>query len=515
MADDAHSPPAKKKWSITRFGLNFLVVSILAHLAFLSGATYFIVQRIQAKRKLTFQAGPPSPNPATQTVEHKVQMHKETTMSAPQMAKRITTTGLGKINLPEMPEMPMTSDEVKPMKMSSATSMGMGAPGALGGGGLGGISLNLPAIMADRCSTEGRTKSIADNGGDPGTDAAVVNALQWLKGKQNPDGTFGDKYKGGMTGLSLLCYLGHCERPTSGKFGPTVRNAIDAVIQAGNGANGSLGFQSRDVDSVYQHAIASYALGEAYILTKDEGIPPVLTKAVGMIVSGQRPDGGWAYRFAQPGGKSYSDTSVTCWMVQALKTAHYSGLNVPGVDAALDKAMNFLLHMQGENGVIGYKQPGVISQPKARPPAGDVTGAGVFCLLIWHHAKDKAVHDGLRVVKEGPFVKNGRRPPSPEYRFKAPTVNLYAWYYDTQACFQAGGTFWDWWNRHVEGELLRNQAQDGSWPPAGPRPVAGFGDWEGKGSDLDAQVYRTALCTLMLEVYYRYLSNSRSEGSVE
>src|SRR5207244_9901796 len=64
-----------------------------------------LVQRYQANRKLTFKGGPPSPNPSTRALEHKVQMaKKQSTMSAPSLAKRITTTGLAKVALPERSE---------------------------------------------------------------------------------------------------------------------------------------------------------------------------------------------------------------------------------------------------------------------------------------------------------------------------------------------------------------------------------------------------------------------------
>ena len=47
------------------FASQFLFVSIVVHVLFGVGATYFIVQRVQAKRKLAFRGGPPSPNAST------------------------------------------------------------------------------------------------------------------------------------------------------------------------------------------------------------------------------------------------------------------------------------------------------------------------------------------------------------------------------------------------------------------------------------------------------------------
>ena len=73
-------------------------------------------------------------------------------------------------------------------------------------------------------------------------------------------------------------------------------------------------------------------------------------------------------------------------------------------------------------------------------------------------------------------------------------ANLYAWYYYTQAFFQKGGDDWKFYNEQVLPQLLNNQANDGSWKP----------ERGGPGS-MEGGVYKTALCTLQLEVYYRYL----------
>ena len=66
----------------------------------------------------------------------------------------------------------------------------------------------------------------------------------------------------------------------------------------------------------------------------------VLTKAMAYIVRGQRTSGGWAYSYGK--GSGDDDTSVTGWQIQALKAEHFTGLNLPGVEAAMDKSMNYL-----------------------------------------------------------------------------------------------------------------------------------------------------------------------------
>ncbi|MFB3078095.1 MAG: hypothetical protein ACE1Y4_08800, partial [Lysobacterales bacterium] len=75
--------------------------------------------------------------------------------------------------------------------------------------------------------------------------------------------------------------------------------------------------------------------------------------------------------------------------------------------------------------------------------------------------------------------------------------NTYLWYYSTLALFQHQGEEWRDWNGALTKQLLRHQHQFGN--------TAGSWDSTDRWSKLGGRVYQTALCTLMLEVYYRYL----------
>ncbi len=129
----------------------FLFISIVAHLFFGIGATYFIVQRIQAKRKVTFKGGPPSSNPSKRALEHKVSMaQKKKTGGAPPQAKRIVSAGIAKVSLPDLPTIPTASTVVPGMMagMGGAgfgTGMGFGSGmgSGMGGGGGGGGGMTL------------------------------------------------------------------------------------------------------------------------------------------------------------------------------------------------------------------------------------------------------------------------------------------------------------------------------------------------------------------------------------
>jgi hypothetical protein len=318
----------------------------------------------------------------------------------------------------------------------------------------------------------------------------VVKGLRWLKEHQNEDGSWSAQYSPSMTGLALLCFLGHGELPQSPEFGPTVKKGVDWIITKGAQFGGRLSMTpSMTQSGVYEHAIATYALGEYYTMTQDDRAKDVLTQAVAYIVDGQAPDGGWQYSYAK--GPD-SDTSVTGWQIQALKAAHLSGLNLPGVDVALDKAMLDLKRVNGPNGGFGYR---------TAADSYSLTGAGVLCTYFWKGEKDKVVRDGIKFIIEETEKGN-------PVVYKSEKANLYAWYYHTQACLMFGGSAWTKWNKWFQDEISDNQIHDGpeagSWPAIVAKAAGPQSDEKGAGP-----YYRTTLCVLMLEVYYRYMPTNR------
>ncbi len=138
-------------------GGHFLLVSICVHLLFGVGATLYVVQIIQAKRKVTFQNGPPTLNPSTRVLEHKVAMaQKKKAGGAPPQARRIASTGLAKVSLPDMPSIPSATTVVPGMMagmggagfgtgLGFGSGMGSGMGGGGGGGGIGFFGLRMAA----------------------------------------------------------------------------------------------------------------------------------------------------------------------------------------------------------------------------------------------------------------------------------------------------------------------------------------------------------------------------------
>ncbi len=342
---------------------------------------------------------------------------------------------------------------------------------------------------------EGRI--ITGMSGRPGstkeTEQAVLRGLAWLKDAQREDGSWGERNRGAMTGLALLCFLGHGEYGQSPEFGLTVNRAVDWILQNGTANESRLSMTRGDWGTgnagVYEHGIATYALGEYYTMTKiagqpDERVLELFRGAVGHIVTGQGPDGGWMYSF----DKTQSDTSVSGWQVQALKAAHLSGLNIPGVDTALDRAMINFKRVQTEKGAYGYRKA---------EDRWSLTGVGILCELFWRGTRDKEMRRGVEFIMDG----LGDSP----LQYQHAKADLYAWYYHTQAVLMFGGGSWSKWEGMFSKELVKSQSPDGSWPKM---TNAAHGNFQTE-SSITGATYRTTLCVLMLESYYRYLPSNR------
>ena len=357
------------------------------------------------------------------------------------------------------------------------------ATGSIAKGLSGGLG-NLPASMSGRV---GRGMALAKekNKMKGATEMAVLKGLRWLQQNQNADGSWGDSTKGAMTGLGLLCFLGHGETPESQEFGLTVNKAVQWILDTGTKSEGHLNMAGSFTGqpTVYEHAICSYALGEYYTMTQDERVKELFKQAVGYIVQGQGPGGGWAYSY----DKTFDDLSVGGWQIQALKAAHLSKLDIYGVDQALDKAIACIERMKGAKGGYGYRGP---------EDRYSLTGVGILCQLFWKGERG-ALRKGMDwLLEETEKVK--------PVKYKSEHADLYAWYYHTQACLMFGGSAWTKWNRWFQDEIVTVQNTDGSWPAPG-----GKGHGPQSTESKSGKVYRTSLCILMLEVFYRYMPTTQ------
>ena len=151
-----HHPIKKNLWQRwVAWSGSFLVISILAHVVLLGGATVLVVQVVQSrKEKMKFTAPPPS---AAGMVEHKVKPSKKAA-AAPAISKRITSTAASaSIALPAM-EMNSTGPDVMASVMSGLGSAGLGSGAAGGAGGM--ASMPLAGLTAFGFKGGGRTDGL-------------------------------------------------------------------------------------------------------------------------------------------------------------------------------------------------------------------------------------------------------------------------------------------------------------------------------------------------------------------
>lgn len=401
------------------------------------------------------------------------------TSAAASVSRMLRSTSTAKIAMPEA-----KIDHKTNLMGLGMSDLGDGAgfgAGAGGGGGAMGMS-KQPVAFKGRCVPGQRSRLLFQHGGSPKVEPAVMNALRYLKTQQNSDGTWGREYPAAMTGLALLSFLGHCETPSSPEFGETVTRGLLGLIEMGQGYDWHFTTHVGENPQPYEHAIATYALGEAKALLTGRGPEeiPYLGDAffggINVIVKGQASDGGWVYGYETYGA---GDLSVTGWQIQALKTAQHAGIKVEGLESCMSRAAAFLETRRGPKGGFGYRSPG---------DRASLTGAGLLGLQFLGGRGARGGGTGFDF-----FLKS-----ESSFQYDKPSCNLYGWYYFTQAAFNQGGSTWNTWNNAFAKELLGHQAPDGSWPEEG----SGLSEQHAKG---DAIYFRTCLSTLMLEVYYRYL----------
>lgn len=350
----------------------------------------------------------------------------------------------------------------------------------------------IPLVYRKRCSPEDRLHRLKASGGTPACEEAVMKALRWLQRNQHADGSWGDQAKIAYTGLVLLAYLGHCETPVSEEFGDAVTKAIVFLIDNCQKQKGRMASNLEDRHWCYSHAIAAYALAESYTFCSQLGvtIPQLrdsVQQSIQWIINNQNKSGGWDYNYEE-GGQRGGDLSITAWQLQALKAAMITRLDFKNLRNCIRRGLAYCETCQASSGGFGYTSAAAAGGGKHLT----LSGAGALCFQQHKGASHAAARKGMRyVVKESSF----------DYE-KGP-ANLYEHYYSSQAAMNHGGKTWETYNALFRDQLLKHQNDDGSWPdPPGNPP-----------GNHKSPVYNTALATLMLEVYYRFLPTSNGQGT--
>ncbi|MCX6877857.1 MAG: terpene cyclase/mutase family protein [Verrucomicrobia bacterium] len=482
-----------------RIGGRSLSIAIIVHAIVLILGAFWIFQIIrEPEKKVDFM--PPGGGGGERGAEHQIHQKQRKQIVPVSKAKRVVAQGARTpLAIPDQTDQfgemtPLTSLD------ASGSTGGLGGSGSGRGFGRGSGTGNgmgtghgkgtlfglVPPSMSKRCDRGDRLKRITENGGTAACEDAVLKALRWLKANQNSDGSWSGQSKVAMTGLALLAYFGHCETPASDEFGDSCLKAIIYLVDIGMKNDGKLADNFTQQSWCYEHGIAAYALGEALTFCKEinQDVPylaEVAEKAGQFIIDNQNVNGGWAYSYVITGG--HTDMSIVGWQIQALKALSHTGIRFKGRSTCLNKAFKYIAFCQNAGGGYGYTGPDSKN--------GDyftLTGVGMLCNQMWEKGNGPDVRKAAKYVRDNTKF---------DYQNKA---NLYAHYYESQAMMQSGGDDWKAYNALFRDQLLTNQAPDGSWKPNGCPHV-------------NNDVFSTCLCTLMLEVYYRFLKTSGGERS--
>ena len=369
--------------------------------------------------------------------------------------------------------------------------------------------------------------------GDAATEAAVMKALRWLKATQAPDGSWGTKPEFGLkkgmdaaagAGFAILTYLAHGETPASKEFGPTVQKALDYLINSVYVVKDKNGKLAKDPNgntpyirmsgaggSEYGFLIGTYALCEAYGMTKNPNAREAAEKTLGRIISGQTATGGWNYNMARVTKDGPDDISFGGWAMQPIKAGKMAGIHLPGMEECIKKAVNCLKKRNySEKAGFVYR-----ATTNHKGGTGGLAGVGCLAMQLLGYAKEKEVANALNVMRDWqPSLDKVY-----SYAPGKPENAQYYCYYAAQCKYQAGMckdatpanfTLWKKWNAEMKALYTKSviTVTDKSGKPVTVKDPAGkdrpIGRWENK-DHYNYDVMGTCLAALQLMVYYRYL----------
>jgi hypothetical protein len=338
-----------------------------------------------------------------------------------------------------------------------------------------------------------RSEVAQHHGGSPETEKAVQAALKWLAENQAADGRWraGDHGAGrdenvlgharqnagseadtGVTGLALLAFLASGNTHEHGDYQENIRHGLEFLLKT-QARDGNLGGSAAVYEHMYCHAMATCALSEAFGMTHESRLREPVERAIRYSIAAQDPrGGGWRYHPGDPG-----DTSQLGWQLMALKSADLAGVPIP--ETTRRGIARFL------QSVSSGKQGGLASYRAGEQVSHSMTAEALVCWQFLGISRDHPACNeaGDFLLKELPG--QGVKPDD------------YYWYYGTLAMYQLQGDYWQKWNAALQKTLLARQIKDG--------PLVGTWDTDTVWGGYGGRIYTTAIATLSLEVYYRFL----------
>jgi hypothetical protein len=332
------------------------------------------------------------------------------------------------------------------------------------------------------------------------SEQALQHGLAWLAKTQGPEGNWKSNDLG-LVSMGTLAFLSAGHLPGRGRYGQNVQRSMDYVIR--NAKPSGLLNISVGQHEMYNHGLSTFVLGQAYGMSGDPRLGPVLDRALKLIAQTQCRDGGWDYA-AQPLPNGH-DLSLAVMQAKALRSAVDSGLEVSPevIEAAIRSVRQHYLPKDcpyNADESEQRKHPGQFTYSRGGGTGSiAMAAAGVVCLQEFAQYDDWRIEKSMEVVAEA--VRNMSNPSDPK---KGPLpldeqFFPYAIYYIGQALYQVGGNDWQTCYPLLRDYLVQNQIHS-------TQPETD-GMWEARGSirERPGQMYMTAVACFVLAMPNRYL----------
>ncbi len=352
------------------------------------------------------------------------------------------------------------------------------------------LNISLCICMASVCNAvaadaaEKKTRPRDNVRVSPARDKIIDGALAYLADKQIKDGdrkgSWGissreRQHSVAITGYTLIAFQAAGNLPNEGKYGENVKAGMEFLLKGERGyfLNPSNG------QYMYEHGIATIALGELYGKTRSKKIREKLESAVKVIIQAQNSQegshhyGGWRYR-PRVGD---ADISVTVLQVVALRAAKNAGINVP--KQTIDRAVSYVKACRNSDGGFGY-------QPRSGSGFAR-TAAAIYSLQVCGKYDDRDVEKG------SDYLMNALRTKGSSQQWY-----VYGSFYAAPAQYMRGGKRWEDWYK-VAGDLADSEKI--KMDQGGKTMYR----WEAKGGNNVGPIYTTAVYTTLLAMPYSYI----------
>lgn len=278
----------------------------------------------------------------------------------------------------------------------------------------------------------------------------IDKALEAMKNSQRSNsGAIGQNYEVASTSLAGLAFLAAGYQAGKGKYGSTVKKAIEYLLRQGIKNKNGYFCEDGCISRMHGHGFAltflAYAYGDActYKQVDCDRYKNIMMKAIKLAEDAQSQNGGWLYD-PTPSG---DENSVTACIVMGLRAAKEAGFRVK--KKTIDKGAKYIEQCAQPDGSFSYNLSG------GRGTA-TLTGAGISDLFFYgRHANFLKKHK--KIIERGiKFILDNK-----EDVRKLP-YGMYALFYTTLAMYWGGGEYWNQWYKYAIETIKAQKREDGT-----------------------------------------------------